>query len=432
MDSKAFEKILQDSEPMWDGKFPSIAKSAGSGELGGPRPTATYDEKLWYVGWTDGATGQQPDEGVKLIQAHDADRNHRLAFELNRRKTRAESRATACQQRIERTSLDLEQTRGELADLETRRRRDPQEFSIVTGALYVLIALILILSDMPLSLSLVAEGFDMPVSYQMEDSDETILLGDIFSEHWAGVIQHLWQPIILAIGIACLGIFFKIVTDYFLSSIEAAPEDPRFALLFKSLRRTFFVLAFALMLGGLWSVGRLRASQQSLLATQDESLRATPTDAEVAKEREQRRVVDLWTNRSFIALAITLPLIGGICFSVGWKRIQRFGQLWMARVLSIWRGWRIDRLREKHGISASEATFLGQQIERATTREASVDPTALSIYMHGYWRGFTMPQKLEPHRSLYVHCKDVLQQWIAAGVQETTMGRSLKFGRGRK
>ena len=41
MDSKAFEKILQDSEPMWDGKFPSIAKSAGSGELGGPRPTAT-------------------------------------------------------------------------------------------------------------------------------------------------------------------------------------------------------------------------------------------------------------------------------------------------------------------------------------------------------------------------------------------------------
>jgi hypothetical protein len=455
MKPNKYTETMHEAEPLWDGKFPSIATTAAFGDTSSPRPpVAGYDEKLWYVGWTDGATGQPPDDGVRLIRAHDRDRNQRLAEKLNRREARAAAKADASQQRLARTATDLAATRNELAELEMRRRKEPQDFSIVTGVTYVLVALILILSDMPLSLSLVAEGFHMPTKYEIEATDETIVLGDLFSDRWADVLRYLWQPIILAIGIACLGIFFKIITDYFLSSVDALPEERWFARLFKWVRRVFFFSAFALMIVGLYSVGTLRSRQQALDAAQERTLATQgtrPRDAEdpvarakreaaeaaerAKREREERvrtEAVELWTDVSFILLAITLPVIGGICFSVGWKRIQRFGQLWTARIMSGWRAWRIDRERERQEVNKADAAFLHAEFERLEKRNAEVDLTALGVYMHGYARGFATPQRLEPHRSVYAHCKDVLQQWIAAGVQEITMGRSVKFGRGRK
>ena len=54
---------------------------------------------------------------------------------------------------------------------------------------------------------------------------ETIKIDDIFTEYWQDVLRYLWQPIILAVGIACLGIFFKIVADYLLSSAPDREND---------------------------------------------------------------------------------------------------------------------------------------------------------------------------------------------------------------
>jgi len=451
MNPNEFSKILENSEPLWDGKFPSIATSGSNEPLLRP-PTAKYDEKLWAVGWTDGATGQPPEQGIALIRSHDADRNQQLKKQLSESKALAEAEAEAASQRIQRKTVDLEQTRAELTDLEERRRKDPHEFSVSTGILYVLIAVILLLSDMPLSLSLVAEGFNLPVSHEL-DNGEMILLGQIFSPQWREVLRYLWQPIILAVGIACLGIFFKIVTDYFLSSVEEAPSDPRFAIAFKWMRRIFFVLAFALMLGGLWNVGTLRSRQQALNAALERRPDTQPRTrvAEDAATREARlkqegidkakydqeervraEAVDLWTNRSFIALAITLPLIGGICFSVGAKRVQRFLQLWTARVRCAWRGFGIDRDRKNQAVQKSSSEFLAQELRRLSSQADEIDVTALRVYLHGYSRGYAMPQKLEPNRSLYEHCKAILQRWIATGVQDLTIDSSHRFGRDRQ
>jgi len=420
MNPRELEQILKESEPLWDGKFPAITTSGFGDEPLRPA-TATYAEKLWNVGWTDGAAGQPPEHGERLIQAHDDDRSHRIVTELNHLKTRADSRAAASKERLERMTSDLSGTRAELSELEGLRRRDQTEFSLITGVLYIFVALILLLSDMPLSLSLVAEGFHLRLSKEIDG--RKIVVDDIFSPDWQNVLRYLWQPIILAVGIACLGIFFKIVTDYLLSSAEDAPRDSRFAKAFKWMRRVFFALALLLMLGGLWSIGTLRARQQALAAAEESGSTAAASQVESA---------DLWTNRSFITLAITLPLIGGICFSVGSKRVQRFVQLWMARLRAAWQGWRADREREGRIVQESESAFLGQELQRLATREGDVDLTALSVYLHGYTRGLTMPQKLEPHRSLYSHCKDVLQQWIAAGVQEGTIERIQRFGKGRR
>jgi hypothetical protein len=452
MNPNDFTKMVKESEPLWDGKFPSIATSADSGEPALRPPTAKYDEKLWAVGWTDGATGQPPHHGIALIQAHDAERNRELARRLSEVTALAAANADAASKRIERRTEDLKQTRAELTELEQRRRKDPHEFSFSTGIFYVFIAAILLLSDMPLSLSLVAEGFNLPVKYEL-DSGETILLGQIFSPQWRDVLRYLWQPIILAVGIACLGIFFKIVTDYFLSSVEEAPSDPRFTIAFKWVRRVFFVLAFALMLGGLWNVGTLRSRQQALNAaverrpatqsrtrvaedavTRDARLKQEQADKAIYDREESVRAeaVDLWTNRSFIALAITLPLIGGICFSVGAKRVQRFLQLWTARVRCAWQGVGIDRDRKNQAVQKSSAEFLTQELKRLDSDGHEIDVTALRVYLHGYSRGYAMPQKLEPNRSLYEHCKAILQRWIATGVQDMTIDHSHRFGRDRQ
>jgi hypothetical protein len=452
MNPNDFTKILNLSERLWDGKFPSIATSGDSGEPP-PRPaTAKYDEELWAVGWTDGATGQPPHHGIALIKAHDDNRNRRVAQQLSHRKALAEAEADASLKRIERSANDLDRTRAELIDLEERRRRDPHEFSVFTGILYVVIALILLLSDMPLSLSLVAEGFNLPLKYDL-DSGETIVLGQVFSPQWREVLRYLWQPIILAVGIACLGIFFKIVTDYFLSSTEERPSDPWFAIAFKWMRRAFFALAFALMLGGLWSVGTLRSRQQALNAaverrpdtqprmrvaedptTSDEKLKQQRIDKAKYDQEELFRsdAVDVWTSRSFIALAITLPLIGGICFSVGAKRVQRVLQLWTARVRCMWRGLRIDRDRKNQAVQKSSSEFLAQELQRLSSHGDEIDVTALRVYLHGYSRGYAMPQKLEPNRNLYDHCKAILQRWIATGVQDMAADHSRRFRKDRQ
>src|SRR5205814_6631727 len=121
-------------------------------------------------------------------------------------------------------------------------------------------------------------------------------------------------------------------------------------------------------------------------------------------------------NRSFLALTITLPLIGGICFSVGAKRIQRFTLLKAVRFRSAWQAWRVDRARRTQTTHEFTAASFAKNGELLEEQQPAVDATALGVYMHGYTRGQVMPQKLEPHHSVYEYCKDVLQQWIAAGV----------------
>ncbi len=453
MEPIEFKRVLKESEPLWNGKFPSIATSPGVSDGPLRPPTAAYDEKLWNVGWTDGASGQPPEHGEQLVRAYNDHRTERMRYELAQMKSVAETRASVLKDWLSRMKPDVERSRQELAQLESQQLQDPHEFSLVTGTLYVIVAFILMLSDMPLSLSLVAEGFRLPLKKEIEATGRTVSLPDLFSRDWQEVLQYLWQPIVLAVGIAFLGIFFKITVDYLLSSGEGAPES-RYARAIKYVRRGFFAVAFALMLFGLFSVGTLRSRQQILDTTEGELDHlqqpasvvavnpAVPSPEKLAEEKQRRELEDMkrsqttdadtWTSRSFIALALTLPLIGGICFSVGSKRVQRFFQLQMARVRAVWRHWLFDLRQRKQVACAADAAFLSEEIALLERRRSEVAPTALDVYLHGYTRGLTMPQKLEPHRSLYAHCKDVLQQWIAAGVQEGTIERIQRFGRSRR
>src|SRR5260221_12065152 len=98
MNPRELEQILKESEPLWDGKFPAITTSGFGDEPLRPA-TATYAEKLWNVGWTDGAAGQPPEHGEQLIQAHDANRSHRIVTERNPLKAHSHSRQSSSKER---------------------------------------------------------------------------------------------------------------------------------------------------------------------------------------------------------------------------------------------------------------------------------------------------------------------------------------------
>jgi len=459
MDRTSFDNVLRnESEHLWRDVFPRIYAGQGDGAPFRDRHLPSYAETLWWLGWADGGLGQSPDEGEALVRIHaDALRRRRIE-ELQGESIRLAKDAEIADLASQHLQEDIDGTRLELRSITDRRRKDPHEASLVTGWLYVLVAIVLILADMPLSLRLVADGFDMPIRHTVPGTTDVITFGDFFDparRHDA--LIHLWEPIVLALGIAALGIFFKIVADYLLSTAPMLQHRPR---VLKILKATFFTVALLLMVAGLWFVGQLRATQQSAgrlretqnsganrsFTMQDDSTITTPSattevsdtsGSDSARQQElvdqqeaaalsaAQKEVDWWARWSFVLMAIALPAIGGICFAIGWKRVQ----LSFLRITRfVWLEWSWIRLRKHRAIGSGfheRLAAVNAELEfLANTARGIQEVAPLQLYRHGYHRGFTEPQKLEPHRSLLARCKEALHFRIAAGLQERNIERN--------
>ena len=225
--------------------------------------------------------------------------------------------------------------------LDKEYKKDTAKFSLALGIVYLLIAFILILSDIPLALKLTQQGFDL-------DMDANHPVQALFQRPWE-VFQGNWEVFLLAIGIALCSVFVKIYYDEFISrpvdkvvdelkrwrGLESE-EDRNDAL---KLRKRRYRIKTALLVFSMLSIALLGIFRFQTVIQIEKEKRAiqsvssnmefdflsegeTPTAESALPEASMGyHVTSLLT---FIFITLLFPMIGGVCASLGLNTIFNY------------------------------------------------------------------------------------------------------------
>jgi hypothetical protein len=395
-------------------KFPLPPDGPTDGSNGGlQRPITEFDYDLWNLGWIDGRLGQPVEDNEKLLRAYaDLDRIDQ-ADSMRRRIAQLRSEVEVEGELVEQQAEVLKKATDRLRSVNDEREEKLQEFSLALGIIYLLAGLLLFISDIPLSLRLVAEGYDIPIEARLPDGS-TLLIDEVFVKPLQ-VIQYLWEPLILALGIALAGVFVKIFIDEVIWKSGGREDNPWRVRIFLSITALLFV-------GTLIAVGSFRAQRQAQQASAASSFvpsfavsasGGSPVAGAGAASAQESPETD-WGFWSFLSITLMLPIVGGICFLSGWSRIQKWMFLHECR--------RDQRINIDYYSNLNQQRA-GRQGELAAIEEAFVrlekerDPHAeiwQQLYRHGYWRGTAVPETVQAQEDLYQRCDRMLQKQLAA------------------
>lgn len=360
---------------------------------GEPLPTS-YDDAEYRKGWTDGRVGAKSANQRKILELVAARRRDALVVELQQKLEIANAEHATLEDRVLRARGDFGRIETAFNETEQHRIENPSHYSWPLGLVYCLVALLLWIADLPLSL-LAADGLDIRTNYAAL-SDLSLIRAN-----WT----TLWEPLAFAIGIAALGLFFKFVADFFFK--------PRFRShrVFKIVSVAMVICVTALVTWNLYYLAQLRAGVKSLHEAQRRATlsNTAPTDVDVLNQQMQRGA-----SISFVLLTLTLPIIGGICASAGWSRLQN---AWSRRSLA--------RARRRARKTLDDAVWYGQDrvatvrsraAELEAVRTASIAPTvdaALALYEDGFMRGFLVPETIHNGRRLHERVEFAVGRWLA-------------------
>ena len=233
--------------------------------------------------------------------------------------------------------------------LDKEYKKDTAKFSFSLGVVYLFIAFVLILSDIPLALKLTQQGFDL-------DMDANHPVQALFERPWE-VFQGNWEVFLLAIGIALCSVFVKIYYDEFISrpvdkvidelkrwrGLEAE-EDRNSALMLKRRRYriktgllVFSMLSIALL--GIFRFQTVIQIEKEKRTIQGVSSNmefdfldeggAPAAESSLPEASMGYHVTSLLT---FIFITLLFPLIGGVCASMGLNTIFNSRALKQAKV----------------------------------------------------------------------------------------------------
>ncbi len=363
---------------------------------GTPLPV-TFDDPEWWRGWTIGRLGLLP-EDVKAIFTLQAERRreeHVVALEAELNK--AEAEATIARGRHERAANAATKVEDAFSAVEKDRLNNPTAYSWPLGVFYCIVALILWIADLPLSL-LAADGLGIRTDYRALEDLATI------RDRWT----TMWEPLAFAIGIAALALFFKFVADFFFKPNYLSRPWVR-------LVATVLLMAVLLIVGGnLFLLARLRTGVRAL---QDMNLQAADGTASSAELQQQRKKMQDEANLSFVLLTLTLPLIGGVCASAGWSRLQN-----ARRYTALDRERRIlrevaDQAAQSDSRTAAEFKKFQRAVAGAEQSSTQAATAAFTLYMDGYRQGFAVPETIHSGRQMHERVLFVLKQWLGFAQQ---------------
>jgi hypothetical protein len=388
------------------------------------KPPSEYEDQIWHLGWTDGRHGQPAADNIALIRAR-----ARLLWQERADAADAEIAATRARVRSLEGSLGrlrerLDLVTGDYLKLLHDRGENPQSYSLSLWLIYSLGALLLLAADLPLSLKLVAMGYGVTTENKVGSVDK------LLEEPWK-VLNNFWEAVLLAIGVALAGILIKYLLD---------------SLVYRDEQKTLSRVSKGVLLGilGLFLVtticlGFFRADVQRQkhideLNDRVMALKKLGDDPEIVKEikevehtRDQEQSESMWSMRtaSFILLTLLFPIAGGICFSIGWRKLVkrlRFWSVWMALKKAEWL-YGPEALRYEQARGALES--LEAKRRRDNEAHAGGDSYAemlVSLYRHGYARGRNVPETVDAGASLYKRCEKAVAKMLAGKLRAAYWG----------
>ena len=360
---------------------------------GEPLPTS-YDDPEYRKGWTDGRVGAKSAHQREILELVAVRRRDAVLVNLQQKYEVTSAQQRTSQNRYSRARGDSDRIETAFNETEQHRRENPSQYSWLLGLVYCLVALILWIADLPLSL-LAADGLDIRTNYAAL-SDLSLVRAN-----WT----ELWEPLAFAIGIAALGLFFKFVADFFFK--------PRFRShpAFKILSATLVVGVVALVTWNLYYLAQLRAGVKGLHEAQRRAAlsNAAPTDVEGLNQQMQQRA-----GISFVLLTLTLPIIGGICASAGWSRLQNgWSRAALARARRRVRKALDEVVRQEQDASAAARTAFKELESVRDGSTASTVEAALGLYEDGFLRGFLVPETIHNGRRFHERVEFAVGRWLA-------------------
>lgn len=393
------------------------------------KPPSEYVDHVWHLGWTDGRCGQPPGDNEAILRA----RGH-LHWQQMRARAEAEvGRLRALAESLSGSVTRLGERVGTLAGLHLKlleeKRTNPQAFSLSLWVIYTTAAVLLLAADLPLSLKLVAMGYGVTTVNREDQRSVDDLLKDPYY-----VVSEFWEAMLLALGIALAGIFVK----YFLDAILYREEQRGAGWWFKVSLSGVFTLFFITTI----LLGVFRSDVQRQQAVNDLTKRQTQlrqqlgsppdprvqkaindTEQEIAKERDEGRMSV--RTISFIALTLLFPITGGICFSVGWRKIIKYWGLRQVgkELAALESAFRAESLGYEEARSALEAREA--QLARELSSYSTADDYAemlVNLYRHGYMRGLNVPETIDAGDDLYQRCEKAVARLLAGKMRSRYWG----------
>lgn len=405
------------------------------------KPPYEYVDVEWHLGWTDGRCGQPASLNKEIVEARvRADAAEALQ---STRATMAskETKIAGLRDLLEKRKQRLTSKEDFYNKLSEKRNRNYLEFSRPLGYLYLIFAILLFLADIPLSLKLVASGFqvpvesDLPVGVTPIGSSAKLLIDHLIFHPWY-VFGTFWESLALAAGIAFVGIIVKYYVDLIILRDSEAPRPRWYAIVALTLILLGFVATTYLL-------GNFRAEQQwQAVRSQIETSVKAENEAnkifnasnpkstarrifneneisgEVTKRFTERQALSgsNWLTQTFIALTLLLPVVGGVCFSASGSKLRNAKQYWFA--LLDYKKLEIESDRLSLSLKKEEGDLQGL---REKLKEITIDPDRLKcltdlkfgLYLHGYARGRTAPETLEEGASLYERCEKAVTKLLA-------------------
>ncbi|MBN1347928.1 hypothetical protein JXJ21_00830 [candidate division KSB1 bacterium] len=111
---------------------------------------------------------------------------------------------------------------------------------------------------------------------------------------------------------------------------------------------------------------------------------------------------------TFVFLTLMFPLVGGICFSAGWRRLENVKQYRNAkkthkRIKKDYESKYLKLQQEQTELASLDLKLKRERDDYA--HENSLADYWVNLYRHGYLRGKNVPETLEAGETLYERCE---------------------------
>lgn len=383
---------------------------------------ARYEHPLWSLGWTDGRLGQPLETNEALLVARGKLRRVTRLQAMKAKLSLNEAKLPDLQAQITRVRDLLTNAMSHYTSILTDRAGRFHEFSYGLGVFYMVVAVILFLSDIPLTLKLVAKGFELKTEETNAAGQIVFGLDDLLV-YGPTVFLKLWEPLALALGIALAGVFLKLFLDDVI--FRQAPEV--------RWKRT---IALSIILGGfiftMIVLGIFRSQIQDTVV-QNELNKTRAQQEQVLRNggHTESQILDLLGPRqvhkqngietaTFIALTLALPLIAGACFSAGWRRFkdtQRYNQL-KKEIKQLENNLDSASASFQSAVSEIESAKIWLELNADSSDADAETQQELNLYRHGYLRGVNVPETIDHGLPFYDRVQRSAQKILAKRLKE--------------
>jgi hypothetical protein len=411
------------------------------------RPTAEYESLVWRLGWTDGRSGQPSVVNEMLLEAHARITCNARIGEAQEQVVKTEEAVSLAEEKLDDLDEQYETLEKRYQDIADERQEHFQDFSRKQAWTFLLFGTATLIADIPLSLRLVATGFGVKTSAEIDG--QVVRVDDILSSYFFDVLSNFWEALALALGIA----FSSILIKYFFDLVIFRQQNQPMPKVVKSLVWIGLVLfvSTTVCLGLFryriqpqveayerrerWESSRQRKIDQKY--TELLSVFSHDEDPIGRARSEAERIVDtqigkdqtpefnsIWGLPTFILLTLLLPTVTAVCFSVAGRKFRK------AYLYDSLSEERAKLLAEISNTAIYLSNVRGQLASFQTELEGSLKPEMQDdilqryryLYRHGYERGLkNVPPTIDRQvGSVYELSLQYLQRMLERRIRSIT------------